>query len=119
MKPERSADYIGHMIDAARDAMSWLDGMDKAAFLADRRTQQAVLHNIMVIGEAASQLGQIAPAVVAASPDVPWHSLRGMRNRVAHGYFEINLDLVWTTVQTAMPALLPPLIAARARLTAT
>ena len=118
MKPDRSADYVGHMIEAARDAMSWLDGMDKATFLADRRTQQAVLHNIMVIGEAATQLGQMAPAVVAECPDVPWQSLRGMRNRVAHGYFEINLELVWATVQTAMPALLPPLMAAQARLAA-
>jgi uncharacterized protein with HEPN domain len=116
MKPERSADYLGHMIDAARDAMSYVDGMDKADFLADRRTQQAVLHNIMVIGEAATQLGQIAPALLAACPDVPWQSLRGMRNRIAHGYFEINLDLVWTTLQTAMPALLPPLLAARQQL---
>ena len=39
-------------------------------------------------------------------PEVPWRSMRGMRNRIAHGYFDINLDVVWDTVQTALPELL-------------
>lgn len=47
-----------------------------------------------------------APAFVAQHPEVPWRNIRGMRNRVAHGYFELNLDLVWDTVQTALPELL-------------
>lgn len=48
-----------------------------------------------------------------AHPDVPWRSMRGMRNRIAHGYFDINLDLVWDTVQTALPALCRQLTAIR------
>lgn len=116
MKTDRRADYLQHMLEATRTAIGYVDDLDKPAFLADRRTQQAVLHNIMIIGEAAGQLALVAPALVAACPEVPWASLRGMRNRVAHGYFEIDLDVVWATVQTAMPALLPALAAAQARL---
>ena len=48
-----------------------------------------------------------------AHPEGPWHSMRGMRNRIAHGYFDINLDVVWDTVQTALPELLKQLSAVR------
>lgn len=116
MKPDRSADYLGHMIEAAGAAMSYVQGMDQNGFMQDRRTQQAVLHNIMVIGEAATQLAQTAPALVASCPEVPWQSLRGMRNRVAHGYFDIDLNVVWNTVQGALPALMLSLTALRSRL---
>lgn len=116
MKPDRRADYLQHMADAAAAALSYVDGMDKAVFLVDRRTQQAVLHNIMVIGEAATQLAQAAPDWVASQPQIPWQGLRGMRNRIAHGYFDVNLELVWNTLQLAMPDLLPKLAAVRARL---
>ena len=46
---------------------------------------------------------------VQAHPEVPWRSMRGMRNRIAHGYFDVNLDVVWDTVQTALPELLKQL----------
>jgi uncharacterized protein with HEPN domain len=59
--------------------------MDKDAFLADKRTRQGV----------------------------QWRGMRGMRNRIAHGYFDINLDVVWETVQTALPELLKQLSGAR------
>lgn len=44
---------------------------------------------------------------------VPWRNMRGMRNRIAHGYFDVNLDVVWDTVQTALPELLQQLLAVR------
>lgn len=46
------------------------------------------------------------PDFIESHPEIPWRSMRGMRNRITHGYFDINLDLVWDTVQTALPALL-------------
>ncbi|WP_363923844.1 HepT-like ribonuclease domain-containing protein [Thiobacillus sp. 65-1402] len=46
------------------------------------------------------------PGFADRHPDVPWRSMRGMRNRIAHGYFEINLDVVWDTVKVALPKLL-------------
>ena len=70
-----------------------------------KKTQQAVILNIVVIGEAATQLANECPAFVDQTPELPWKQMRGMRNRMAHGYFEINMDIVWDTVQDAFPKL--------------
>ena len=58
--------------------------------------------NIIIIGEAATRLLNDYPELVDRYPDVPWRSMRGMRNRMAHGYFDINLNTVWNTVHEAM-----------------
>jgi uncharacterized protein with HEPN domain len=83
----------------------YVEGMDKASFLADMRSQQAVIMNLIIIGEIATKLARDHSAFTKANPQIPWASMRGMRNRIAHGYFEINLDVVWETVLTALPAL--------------
>ncbi|HOW47972.1 MAG TPA: DUF86 domain-containing protein [Rubrivivax sp.] len=101
----RLPDYIDHMLQAAQQAVAYVQGMDKAAFMADVRTQQAVLMNIVVLGEAAGRVLAEFPDFAERQSAVPWRSIRGMRNRVAHAYFEINLDLVWETVLTALPEL--------------
>jgi uncharacterized protein with HEPN domain len=62
--------------------------------------------SLIIIGEAAAKVMDGYTDFADAHPDVPWRSMRGMRNRIAHGYFDINLDVVWDTVQTALPALL-------------
>ena len=72
--------------------------MDKQTFLKDRRTQQAVIYNIMIIGEAASQIINEHPDFIASTPEIPWREMRGIRNRMAHGYFELNMDIIWDTV---------------------
>ncbi len=83
--------------------------MDKEGFLGDLRTQRAVVMSLIIVGEAAAKLVDQYPDFAAAHPAVPWRSMRGMRNRIAHGYFDINLDVVWETLQTALPALLQQL----------
>lgn len=98
-------DYIEHMLEAARQATSYVEGLSKADFLADKRTQQAVILNLVIIGEAATKLMASFPDLAEAYPDIPWRAMRGMRNRIAHGYFDINLDVVWETVRTALPEL--------------
>jgi uncharacterized protein with HEPN domain len=91
-----------------------VEGKDKQAFLADRRTQQAVILNLIVVGEAATRLLQVHAAFLERHPLIPWRSMKGMRNRIAHGYFDINLDVVWETVQVALPELLGQLPSVRA-----
>jgi uncharacterized protein with HEPN domain len=113
MNENRLADYLDHMQQAATDACSFVEGLDKDDFLEDKRTQQAVIMSIIVIGEAATKVMDGYADFVQTHPDVPWRSMRGMRNRIAHGYFDINLDVVWETVQAALPALLKQLIAVR------
>ena len=59
----------------------------------------------IVLGEAATKVMDQHPAFAELHNHIPWRSMRGMRNRIAHGYFDINLDVVWDTVQTALPEL--------------
>lgn len=97
--------YLDHMLEAISLIGSYVEGFSKADFLADKRTQQAVILNIVVIGEAATRLADEYPEFVARYPEVQWKSMRGMRNRMAHGYFDINLDIVWDTIQQSIPTL--------------
>lgn len=62
--------------------------------------------SLVIVGEAATKVMDAHAAFAESNPQVPWRSMRGMRNRVAHGYFEINLDVVWETVQSALQDLL-------------
>lgn len=102
----RLADYLEHMQQAAAQAIAFVEGMNRAAFLNDRRTQQAVILNLVILGEAAGNVLAGHPAFAEHHAKVPWRSIRATRNRLAHGYFDINLDVVWETVQTALPQLL-------------
>jgi VIT1/CCC1 family predicted Fe2+/Mn2+ transporter len=82
------------MLEAAQQAYSYLEGLDEEEFLVDKRTQQAVIPNLIIIGEASTKLLKDYSQFFGQHPDVPWRSMRAMRNRIAHGYFEIDLDVV-------------------------
>ena len=105
MTDNRLADYLDHMRQAATDACGFIDGIDKAAFLQDKRTQHAVVMSLIVLGEAATKVMERHATFAEAHADIPWRNMRGMRNRIAHGYFDIDLEVVWDTVQTALPTL--------------
>ena len=102
MTVNRLADDLDPMRQAIADAQSFTEGMTQADFEQDRRTQQAVVMSLIVLGEAATKVMDQHSAFAAEHSHIPW---RGMRNRIAHGYFEINLEVVWDTVQTALPVL--------------
>lgn len=109
MNENRLPDYLDHMQQAATDACGFVEGLGKADFLVDKRTQQAVIMSLIILGEAATKVMDGYADFIQAHPEVPWRSMRGMRNRIAHGYFDINLDVVWETVQAALPELLKQL----------
>lgn len=113
MTENRQADYLEHMRQAAADACSFVEGLSKGDFLADRRTQQAVIMSLIIIGEAVAKLMDGHSEFTQRHNQIPWRSMRGMRNRIAHGYFDINLDVVWETVQLALPELIVKLDAVR------
>lgn len=100
---ERLTLWIEQMHEAAVDACSYVDGLDFAAFEIDKRTQQAVVLNLLLIGEVASRIAESAPGFMATHPEIPWAAMRGMRNRIAHGYFELDIEVVWDTVRDAVP----------------
>ncbi|MGF6096783.1 HepT-like ribonuclease domain-containing protein [Pseudomonas sp. 18175] len=106
MTASRLGDYLDHIRLAATDAISFIEGLSKEEFLEDRRTQQAVVMSLIIIGEASTKIMDLHPDFTAVHIQIPWRSMRGMRNRIAHGYFDINLDVVWDTLQSALPDLL-------------
>lgn len=93
---ENDAALLLDMWLAARDARGFLEGVDRAAFLASRLHQNAVIRSLEVIGEAA---GKVSSAIQASHSDNPWRDIIGMRHRLIHGYTEARLDLVWTVAQ--------------------
>ncbi|MHC8288754.1 HepT-like ribonuclease domain-containing protein [Pseudomonas sp. XS1P51] len=106
MTDNRFGDYLDHMRQAAGDALIFVDGLSNEEFFEDKRTQQAVIMRLIIIGEAATKIMDRYAEYATQNTQVPWRSMRGMRNRIAHGYFDINLDVVWDTVQSALPELL-------------
>jgi uncharacterized protein with HEPN domain len=94
------------LLDIARAAhlvLEFKQGMDKAAFLQDIKTQSAVLHQLMVIGEAVKRLSQ---DFHTRHPEIPWTLIAGMRDKLIHGYDIVDLDEVWKTVDADVPDLL-------------
>ena len=81
-------------------------GRERADLDSDQMLFCAVVRAIEVLGEAASRISEEAKADFV---EVPWVSVVGMRNRLVHGYFDINADLVWKTATTEIPALITPL----------
>ena len=101
----RLEDYIRHIQEAVAQSLDYVKGFDKHAFLSDKRTQQAVIMNLIIIGEAATRLMMESPDFIEHHPDIPWRNMRGMRNRLAHGYFDLDLDLIWETLCVSLPQL--------------
>ena len=89
--------------NAARMILQFAEGRDKDAFLQDAKTQAAVLHKIVILGEAAKRLSQ---EFIDRHPDIPWREIRGMRDRVIHQYDRVDLHLVWELIDGDLPELL-------------
>ncbi len=102
----RDQDIVTDITRAAGLAVLFVEGMALDAFLSDLKTQSAVLHQLMVLGEAVKRL---SPALRAAHPEIPWMLIAGMRDRLIHGYDAVDLDQVWNTVIRDIPELLAQL----------
>ena len=98
--------YVNDMIEFGEKVLSYTEGMDQDAFVADGLTYDATLRNLELIGEAATH---IPSEVREAYPEIPWRAIVGARNRLAHAYLGIRDDVIWTIIQDAVPKLLPAL----------
>jgi len=91
---------------AARLVLEFKQGLDKAAFLQDIKTQSSVLHQLMVMGEAVKRLSE---DFRICHPEIPWGLIAGMRDKLIHGYDIVDLDEVWKTADREVPDLLSSL----------
>ena len=98
--------YIEDMLEFGEKVLSYTDGLNEAAFLADSLTYEATLLNILLIGEAARH---IPHDVREAYLDIPWNAIIGTRNRVIHGYRQVDQAILWSIIQDAIPDLIPQL----------
>ncbi|MDE0106056.1 MAG: DUF86 domain-containing protein [Bryobacterales bacterium] len=94
--PRDDSAYLLDMLLAARHALSFTEGMSFEDFVMDRRTKLSVLKSVEIVGEAASRATEDARRPNA---DIPWRQIVGMRNRLVHVYFDIDLQVVWHTVR--------------------
>ncbi len=93
-------DYLQHIEDAAAKIDRFMDGKSDEDFLADDLTQDAIIRNLEIIGEATNKL---SAAFRNANLDVPWQKIAGMRNKLIHGYFSVDMPLVLDTVRGMLP----------------
>ena len=101
----RLYDYIEHITQAIERIRVYVDGMDEPAFMTDQLTQDAVIRNFEIIGEACNNVAKQFPAYADIHPQIPWRFAYEMRNVLAHGYFEVDLEIVWRTIHQDLPTL--------------
>ncbi len=94
------------MLDAAREALSFLEGRSRDDLAGDRLFLLAVVKEIEIIGEAASQISGETRSEAAG---IPWPKIVAMRNRLTHAYFEWDLDAVWPALTNSLPPLITEL----------
>lgn len=94
---------IKHMIDAAEEAISFAEGKDREVLDRERMLVLSLIKEIEIIGEAATK---ISIGVKERNSQVPWDDITGMRNHLVHGYFDVDLDMLWNTANLDLPMLL-------------
>ena len=97
---------LRHMLDAAHEAVSFADGRTRSDLDSDRQLVLSLVKDLEIVGEAARHTSEKTRAQFR---DIPWHEIVAMRNRLVHSYFDINLDIVWQTVQQDLPMLIKDL----------
>ena len=100
--PKDDGIWLQHMLDAAHEAIEFTQGRTFLDLNGDRKLVLALVKDIEIIGEAAYRVSQ---ATRNHLPDIPWDDIIGMRHRLVHAYFDINLVILWRTVQDDLPPL--------------
>ncbi len=105
MSAERThIDYLADILDAIGKVIQFIEGINFEEFSKDDKTVFAVVRGLEIIGEATKQ---IPSSVRDSHPEIPWQEMAGMRDKLTHGYFGVNLTVVWKTATEDLPTLEP------------
>ena len=102
---QRLADYLAHILQAIERIDRYCGDLSELEFLQHELVQDAVIRNFEVIGEASNNIEKHYPAYAESHPELPLSSAYQMRNAIAHGYFKVDYELVWRTIQSDLPTL--------------
>ncbi|MGD0996682.1 MAG: DUF86 domain-containing protein [Candidatus Bathyarchaeia archaeon] len=97
-------DYVEDILKAMDDALTFVKDMNYDAFVKDRKTIYAVIRALEIIGEATKN---IPSPIKTRYPEIPWKDMAGMRDKVIHAYFGVDLKRVWSTVNADIPTIKP------------
>lgn len=99
----RLLSYLEDILQAVERIQDYTEDLDEVTFLEEEMTQDAVIRNLEVIGEASRNIERHFPDFAKAHPDLPLVSAYEMRNALAHGYFSVDLAIVWKTIENDLP----------------
>jgi uncharacterized protein with HEPN domain len=112
MSKRRDKEYLSDIIEAIERIAQYAEGLAYSDFIQDKKTQDAVVRNLEVIGEAAKG---ITGALKKRYPEIPWSDMAKLRDRLAHHYFGINYEIVWNIVSKELPSVHDQLASVLAR----
>jgi len=96
----RNRAYLKHILEAASNVEKFVEGLTKEQFFENVEKQYAVLRGLEIIGEATKNLSR---DLKAKYREIPWREIAGMRDKLIHQYFGVNLELVWVTIKDKLP----------------
>ena len=103
MAANTDADRLYHMVESAKEAIGYIQNKTRDDLDSNRQLVHCLVRCLEITGEAA---GKISAQLKNDNPQIPWEYIVGMRNRLVHAYFDINLDIVWRTVKEELPGLI-------------
>jgi uncharacterized protein with HEPN domain len=103
--PLRLTDYLEHILEAINRIHKYCSDLEEPTFFSDPMVQDAVVRNFEIIGEASRNVERVDPSFVAEHPELPLSFAYDMRNVLPHGYYNVDLAVVWKTIERDLPYL--------------